>query len=217
MVRPTAIQPTFSWNVPLLLAICQVSVDAMVCISQSGFCVAYLIFIGENVSHVLSGSTAEKIPVIAVAGEAPARPSSCISTQVHAPGTHTSCSLYRAEARPCPSFHAAQLASYPLSVFRVCPSLQQALSAGSCGPRSGCADLLVVDTLAIKACPLQVRTAFSPSALRHQKARHLLKSLLYATPPSSLSRPPLLCLSLGLLFSVSDPNSLSLPPVVCIS
>jgi len=43
----------------------------MVCISQSGFCVAYLIFIGENVSHVLCGSTAEKLPIIAVAGEAP--------------------------------------------------------------------------------------------------------------------------------------------------
>ncbi|CAI5950005.1 unnamed protein product [Closterium sp. NIES-64] len=43
----------------------RVAVDAMMLISQGGFCVAYLIFIGQNVSSVLSHSTRHKTLVIA--------------------------------------------------------------------------------------------------------------------------------------------------------
>ncbi|GJP37661.1 hypothetical protein CLOM_g22098 [Closterium sp. NIES-68] len=43
----------------------RVAVDAMMLVSQGGFCVAYLIFIGQNVSSVLTHSTKHKALVIA--------------------------------------------------------------------------------------------------------------------------------------------------------
>ena len=44
-------------------------IDACICLSQGGFCVAYLIFIGQNVSSILRGTTDLQPLIIATLGK----------------------------------------------------------------------------------------------------------------------------------------------------
>ena len=47
----------------------EITVDMLILLAHGGFCVAYLIFIGENLSSIVSGGTSMKTPFILGIGE----------------------------------------------------------------------------------------------------------------------------------------------------